>query len=216
MYELIPIEQKKVLSWEDVLGEEVKKDYFLKLAKFIKQRRKEVNVYPNSTNLFRSLELVSFNDIKVVICGQDPYHGPGQANGLAFAVNENTEIPPSLRNIFKESGGSDKTLISWANQGVLLLNAIMTVEEGNAGSHANIGWETFTNKIIGQISTNLSGVVFLLWGNFARARKAYIDSERHLVLESSHPSPLSAHRGFLGCNHFQICNEYLKQAIDWR
>jgi uracil-DNA glycosylase len=211
------------MTWEDLLSEEIKKSYFLELAAAIKQKS---DVCPSKQDMFRALELVKFDEITVVIIGQDPYHGEAQANGLAFSVNKDQSIPPSLRNIFKEieTDVSIKNncgdLTHWAKQGVLLLNSILTVTKDHPGSHANLGWEKFTNKIILDISTHLNDVVFLLWGAYARSKNSLIDSNKHLILESPHPSPLSAHTGFLGGKHFSRTNEFLnskgKAVIDWR
>lgn len=211
------------MTWEDLLSEEIKKSYFLELATTIKQKS---DVCPSKHDMFRALELVSFDSINVVIIGQDPYHGEGQANGLAFSVNHDQTIPPSLRNIFKEIE-TDVSVINkcgdltcWAKQGVLLLNSILTVTRDAPGSHANLGWEKFTNKIISDISLHLTNVVFLLWGAYARSKNSLIDSNKHLILECSHPSPLSAHTGFFGCKHFSKTNQFLnskgKPSIDWR
>jgi len=211
------------MTWEDLLSEEIKKPYFLELAAAIKQKS---DVCPSKQDMFRALELVSFNDIRVVIIGQDPYHGEGQANGLAFSVNKDQTIPPSLRNIFKEIE-TDVSVINycgdltcWAKQGVLLLNSILTVTKDCPGSHANLGWEKFTNKIISDISMHLTDVVFLLWGSYARSKNSLIDSSKHLILECPHPSPLSAHTGFFGCKHFSMTNQFLnskgKVTINWR
>lgn len=211
------------MSWESHLGEEINKPYFCALAQAVKAMG---NVCPAPDKMFAALELVPFESIKVVILGQDPYHGEGQANGLAFSVNSGQALPPSLRNIFTELQSdlgvknSSGDLTSWANQGVLLLNTILTVSLDKPGSHANVGWETFTSKIISEVSTHLSNVVFLLWGAYAQSKENLIDSSRHLVLKSTHPSPLSANKGFFGCKHFSATNEYLvthgMTPIDWR
>ena len=211
------------MTWEDLLSDEIKKPYFLNLAATIKQHS---DICPNKKDMFRALEMVNFDSIKVVIIGQDPYHGEGQANGLAFSVNKDQPLPPSLRNIFKEieSDLSIKNvsgdLTAWAKQGILLLNSILTVIKDKPGSHVNLGWEIFTDKIITEISTHLDGVVFILWGAYARSKAALIDSNKHLMLQSPHPSPLSAHTGFFGCKHFSMTNDFLiskgKPVIDWR
>lgn len=211
------------MTWEDLLSDEIKKSYFLELAATIKQKS---NVCPSKQDMFRAFELVPFQNIRVVIIGQDPYHGEGQANGLAFSVNIDQSIPPSLRNIFKEIQNdvcitnTSGDLTNWAAQGVLLLNSILTVTKDSPGSHANLGWEKFTNKVISDISAHLENVVFLLWGSYARSKNSLIDSNKHLILECPHPSPLSAHTGFFGCKHFSMTNEFLiskgKAVIDWR
>ena len=183
-------------------------------------------LYPEESQLFNAFNSTPFNDVKVVILGQDPYHGPGQAHGLSFSVPAGIKIPPSLRNIYKEierdlgiSPSSSGCLQHWADQGVLLLNAILTVEQAQAGSHQKKGWEAFTDEVIRQLSESRQGVVFLLWGNYAQKKGKIIDRSKHCVFESVHPSPLSAHRGFLGCGHFSAANGYLDgqglSAIDW-
>ncbi|WP_126377404.1 uracil-DNA glycosylase [Desulfovibrio ferrophilus] len=186
----------------------------------VDQLRRDKSVYPSTGMELRALELTPFDDVKVVILGQDPYHGPGQAHGLSFSVPVGAKFPPSLRNIFKEVGASvygDETrefssdLTRWAVQGVLLLNTVLTVEEGKAGAHRGLGWQKLTDDIIATLSNEREGVVFLLWGNDARSKSALIDAERHLILESAHPSPLSAYRGFLGCGHFVQTNTYLQE-----
>jgi uracil-DNA glycosylase len=211
------------MIWETLLSEEIQKDYFVSLATAVKASRP---FYPKVSDMFRALELVDFDNIRVVILGQDPYHGDGQANGLAFSVNADQKLPPSLRNIFQEIksdvgiSNARGDLTSWAKQGVLLLNSILTVTPDKPGSHANLGWEKFTDKIIVDVSTHRSNVVFMLWGAYAKSKEPLIDSPKHLVLTSTHPSPLSAHSGFFGCKHFSLANEYLnskgKSTIDWR
>lgn len=211
------------MNWESLLTEELTKDYFKSLAATIKSRQ---NVLPTVQLMFRAFETVRFDDIRVVILGQDPYHGENQANGLAFSVNSDQQLPPSLKNIFKEIKndlGVENTsgdLSSWARQGVLLMNCILSVEKNNPGSHVNLGWEKFTDKIICGISENLNNVVFMLWGSYAKSKESLIDNSKHLVLSSSHPSPLSAHVDFFGCKHFSLANEYLnrsgRKTIDWR
>lgn len=211
------------MNWETLLSEEITKDYFLKLASEIKQRSP---VLPTRDLMFRAFELVRVDDIKVVILGQDPYHGEGQANGLAFSVNKEQKLPPSLRNIFKEIkddlGVENQSgdLTSWATQGVLLMNCILTVQQDKPTSHINLGWEVFTDKIISDISAHREGVVFILWGAYAKSKETLIDSSKHLILTSPHPSPLSAHTGFFGNKHFSLTNVYLNQqgknTIDWR
>lgn len=212
------------MTWEEVLSEEIGKPYFATLANTIKQKP---NVCPSAQDMFRAFELLPFSKIKVVILGQDPYHGDNQADGLAFSVSKQPDkLPPSLRNIFVELqsdiGIDNKSgdLSSWASQGVFLLNTILTVSRDEPASHANIGWEVFTSKVISEISSRLNGVVFILWGAYAQSKEDLIDTTKHLVLKCPHPSPLSAHRGFFGCKHFSLANQYLlssgKLPIDWR
>lgn len=214
-------------SWQDLLGEEKRKDYFSQLVAFVEQRREEVNVFPPSHEVYSAFELTPAEDVKVVILGQDPYHGSGQAHGLCFSVQKGIKIPPSLRNIYKELSNDivgfeppeHGNLSDWAQQGVLLLNTVLTVEESNANSHKGKGWEKFTDTVIRQVSEELSDVVFLLWGKPAQNKAKLIDANKHHILTSVHPSPLSAHRGFLGCKHFSQTNRLLhrlgKQTIDW-
>ncbi len=209
------------------MSEEFGKDYFLKLEAFIDNAYRTKEIYPPKPQIYRALELCPPSKIKVVILGQDPYHGLGQACGLSFSVQKGTKIPPSLKNIFKEVyKGEDKKiptsgdLSAWAKQGVLLLNAVLTVEASKAASHRKQGWERFTDVIITKISRNYDSIVFLLWGNFAQSKARLIDTKKHLILKSVHPSPLSAYRGFFGCNHFELCNNYLKtkgiETINWK
>lgn len=214
-------------SWKQALGDEFEKPYFVRLVSFLHSQKAEGKViYPKGRDIFRAFELCPVDNVKVVILGQDPYHGQGQAMGLSFSVPSGVNAPPSLQNIFKEissdchvqmSGATDLT--PWARQGVLLLNAILTVQGGMAASHSRIGWETFTDAVISCISDNLDGVVFMLWGNFARSKAALVDRTRHLVLEAAHPSPL-ARGAFFGCRHFSKANAYLmskdKTPIDWK
>ena len=185
----------------------------------VKSRDSNEIVYPPPGMELRALELTPFDAVRVVILGQDPYHGPGQAHGLAFSVPDGVRMPPSLRNIYKEidaslHGGEARErgtdLTSWARQGVLLLNAVLTVEAGKPGSHVGLGWKEFTDAVIATLSERREGVVFLLWGNFARGKASLVDRSRHLVLEAAHPSPLSAYRGFMGCGHFAAVNEHLE------
>ncbi|WP_445435782.1 uracil-DNA glycosylase [Candidatus Borreliella tachyglossi] len=207
-------------SWKEMLKYEFNKEYFRKLVRFIKNeyKTKTGKIFPPPKLIFNAFDSLPFRDIKIVILGQDPYHGKGQANGLAFSVNSDIKIPPSLQNIFKEIERSLKirtipngNLKRWATQGVFLLNAILTVEEGLPSSHKDVGWEIFTNAVIKIISNNLDNIVFMLWGNFARNKKDLIDTSRHLILETSHPSPYSANNGFLGSNHFSKALYYLQQ-----
>ncbi len=207
---------------------ELEKDYFQELIHFVQRERMSGKViFPPENIVFNAFEKISENNLNVVIFGQDPYHGAGQANGLAFSVNKGVKIPPSLRNIFKELHSDlgipipeHGDLTDWAKQGVLLLNTILTVEEGKPGSHQNIGWERFTDAIIKKISTERDGVVFILWGNYAKNKIKLIDSNKHLILQAAHPSPLSAYQGFFHCKHFSKTNSYLmklgKKPIDWK
>ena len=213
-------------SWKNALAGEFGKPYFESLVRFLHKEKAEGQViYPPGSQIFRAFELTPVENLKVVILGQDPYHGPGQAHGLSFSVSAGVPAPPSLKNIFKEiesdlgvtmSGYPD--LEKWARQGVLLLNAVLTVRAGAAASHSKIGWEEFTDAVIRYISDNCEGVVFLLWGNFARSKSALIDRSRHHVLEAAHPSPL-ARGAFFGCRHFSQTNTLLKAdgkaPIDW-
>jgi len=213
-------------SWKSRLNAEFDKPYFGQLIDFVKSEYQTHTVYPPGKEIFRAFDKCNFDDVKVVIIGQDPYHGPGQANGLCFSVRDGVRMPPSLVNIFKEiqqdlgkpiptSGDLER----WANQGVLLLNATLTVRASSAGSHQNKGWETFTDAVIQTISNERENVVFLLWGAYAQKKGEIIDRKKHLVLMSAHPSPFSADRGFFGCKHFSKANEYLKskglKEIDW-
>ena len=214
-------------SWKDALAGEFEKPYFASLVRFLHGEREQgFRVYPPGSQIFKAFELTPVDKVKVVILGQDPYHGPGQAMGLSFSVPDNVPAPPSLKNIFREiesdlgirmSGRPN--LEKWASQGVLLLNAILTVRAGVAASHSKIGWEEFTDAVIKYLSDNCNGIVFLLWGNFARSKKALIDSSRHYVLEAAHPSPL-ARGAFFGCRHFSQTNNILISRgltpIDWQ
>lgn len=213
-------------SWKKVLHDEFKKDYFINLNQVISRAYVEKTVFPSKENVFHAFALCPFNDVKVVILGQDPYHGEGQAQGLAFSVPDKVKIPPSLKNIYKELINDLGTEVSescnlehWAKQGLLLLNSTLTVESGHPGSHQGLGWETFTDVVIKQISDNKEHVVFLLWGNFARSKTSLIDETKHLILQAPHPSPFSAHKGFFGCKHFSQTNKYLREKnlreIDW-
>lgn len=205
-------------SWKTALKGEFEKDYFKNLTTFVKQEYATHKIYPPPKQIFNAFDLCSFDKVKVVILGQDPYHGAGQAHGLCFSVPENIPVPPSLQNIYKEIkddvGGEipkHGNLENLAKQGVLLLNATLTVEAGKAASHQGMGWEEFTDSVIKKISDEKEHVVFLLWGNYARAKKELIDQTKHLVLEAAHPSPFSAYSGFFGCKHFSKTNEYLKK-----
>ena len=214
-------------SWKNALADEFGKPYFESLVRFLhKEKAEGQTIYPPGSQIFRAFDLTPVNDLKVVILGQDPYHGPGQAHGLSFSVSAGVPAPPSLKNIFKEiesdlgvrmSGYPD--LEKWARQGVLLLNAVLTVRAGAAASHSKIGWEEFTDAVIRYISDNCEGVVFMLWGNFARSKRDLIDRQRHYVLEAAHPSPL-ARGAFFGCRHFSRANDILssigRQPVDWQ
>ena len=213
-------------SWKSVLGSEFGKDYFLKLADFVRDEYKSGIVYPPGGLIFNAFNLCPFEKVKAVIVGQDPYHGPGQAHGLCFSVRDGVEYPPSLKNIFKEieSDLGCKPQISgnlerWASQGVLLLNATLTVRAHLAGSHQRKGWEEFTDSVINSLNREKEHLVFFLWGAYAQKKCETIDRTKHLVLESVHPSPLSASRGFFGNRHFSTCNAFLKEhgvePVDW-
>jgi uracil-DNA glycosylase len=214
-------------SWLSYLASEFDADYMLKLRKFLLDEKKNKKIiYPNDDLIFNAFNTTPLNKVKVVILGQDPYHGPMQAHGLSFSVLSGVTIPPSLKNIYKEierdlqlKMPKHGCLQSWADQGVLLLNATLTVEQAKAGSHQKKGWEHFTDKAIQIVNDRCENVVFLLWGNYAQKKGQLIDSNKHYVIKSSHPSPLSAHRGFLGNNHFSLTNDYLKaegkEPIDW-
>lgn len=214
-------------DWWPYLQEEWKQPYFLELSKFVHQAYETKLIFPPKEKVFSAFENCAYEDIKVVILGQDPYHEPHQAHGMCFSVNPGVKIPPSLVNIYKELHDdlacyipNNGYLMPWAKQGVFLLNTVLTVECGKANSHANKGWETFTDHTIQKINEKESGVVFLLWGRNARNKAGMIDRNRHLVLECAHPSPLSAYNGFFGCRHFSKANAFLKQhgkdAIDWQ
>jgi len=214
-------------SWRNLLSEEFKKPYFNDIGTFVKGEYKRKIVYPKGRDVFNAFNSTPVNKVKVVILGQDPYHGPNQAHGLCFSVLEGVPVPPSLKNIYKEINldlgiGISKSgfLQKWANQGVFLLNNVLTVEKGKANSHRNCGCEIFTAKVIQRLSEARNGLVFLLWGKSAQEKEKIIDSNRHLILKAPHPSPLSAHTGFLGCKHFSKTNTYLqenkKNPIDWR
>ena len=214
-------------SWKTALADEFGKPYFGSLVRFLHQEKAEgKRIFPPGSQIFRAFDLTPVSQVKVVILGQDPYHGYGQAHGLSFSVPDNIPAPPSLKNIFKEiesdlgvrmSGYPD--LEKWARQGVLLLNAVLTVRSGEAASHSKIGWEEFTDAVIRYISDNCDGVVFMLWGNFARSKRDLIDRSRHYILEAAHPSPL-ARGAFFGCRHFSQANNILasrgRQPIDWQ
>ena len=214
-------------TWKNRLKDEMEKEYFKNLELFLQDEYKKKTIYPDKNEVFASLNLLPFEKVKVVILGQDPYHGVGEAHGLAFSVKEGVKIPPSLRNIIKELQleyenflpPQSGELYSWVQEGVLLLNATLTVEKDKANSHSKIGWQIFTDKIIEILNNREKPIVFLLWGNFAISKKVFITNPNHLILESPHPSPLSARRGFFGNNHFLLANEFLEkngiEKIQW-
>ena len=212
-------------KWDMILKEEYSKEYFKEIVMFVKEQYKSTTVYPKASDMFSALKLLHYEDIKVVILGQDPYHGEGEAHGLAFSVREGIPLPPSLVNIFKELKrdlGITRirgTLDDWAIQGVLLLNTVLTVRENTPNSHKGKGWEIFTDAIIKKLNDRETPIVFILWGNNAKAKKQLITNKKHLVLESSHPSPFSCRYGFEGCKHFSKANEFLKnnqiKPIEW-
>ncbi|MBO4589428.1 MAG: uracil-DNA glycosylase [Bacteroidaceae bacterium] len=213
-------------SWQAVLQEEFDKDYFVRLTDFVRQEYARTTIYPPARQIFSAFDHCPFDKVRVVIIGQDPYHEPGQANGLCFSVAPGVQMPPSLVNIFKEIQNdlgkpfpADGDLTRWADQGVLLLNATLTVQEHYAGSHQRRGWEEFTDAVIRLLDSRREHLVFILWGAYAQKKGAFINRTRHLVLQSPHPSPLSAHQGFFGNHHFSLTNRYLTengmQPIDW-
>ncbi|MBU2979456.1 uracil-DNA glycosylase [Alteromonas sp. C1M14] len=215
-------------SWDDVLSPEKAQPYFKTLLQNVHEARQRTTVFPPPEDVFNAFTLTPLEQVKVVILGQDPYHGPDQAHGLCFSVKGDVKIPPSLRNIYKElttdipgfTPPLHGNLVPWAKQGVLLLNTVLTVEQGKANSHGKYGWEQFTDAVIEGVNTHRNEVVFLLWGSHAQKKGAKIDRQRHLVLTAPHPSPLSAHRGFFGCKHFSQANRWLtehgQQPIDWQ
>ena len=213
-------------SWLNVLAAEFEQPYFAQLKAFLVEEKQQYVVYPPGSLIFNAFAHTPFEKVKVVILGQDPYHGQGQAHGLCFSVPNGIKPPPSLVNMYKEirndlgiAPSASGNLECWADQGVFLLNATLTVRASSAGSHQNKGWETFTNKVIQNLSEGREHLVFLLWGNYARAKKNLINTQKHLILEAPHPSPFSADSGFFGCKHFSKANEYLRQhgiePIDW-
>lgn len=216
-------------TWAESIGAQKQLPYFQELLQRVRQARAQgTPIYPPQEDMFNAFALTEFAAVKVVILGQDPYHGAGQAHGLAFSVQPGVAIPPSLLNIYKELEADIAGFVrpqhgflqSWAAQGVLLLNTVLSVKAGQAHSHAAWGWETFTDAVIAQLAAERSGLVFMLWGAHAQKKGALIDRQRHLVLQAPHPSPLSAHRGFFGCHHFSLANAYLQQQglspIDWQ
>lgn len=213
-------------TWDNLLREEVNKEYFKELINYINKEYKEKTIYPHKTEVFNAFKYTDYKNVKVVILGQDPYHGPNQAEGLSFSVSNEVIKPPSLKNIFKELESDMKipfpehnSLKPWAKEGVLLLNAVLTVEEHKPASHANKGWETFTDEIIKILNNKEEPVVFILWGNYAREKKKYITNKIHYIIESPHPSPFSARNGFFGSKPFSKTNEFLKKnnlkEINW-
>ena len=211
------MEVKIAQDWKEILAPEFEKPYFEQLTQFVRDEYAAHRVYPRGSNIFRAFDKCPFDKLKVVIIGQDPYHGPGQAHGLCFSVADGVPFPPSLQNIFKEvhadtgaeiplSGNLDR----WAEQGVLLLNAVLTVREHEAASHAGKGWESFTDAVVRAVAERKEGVVYMLWGSYAQRKGAIADPAKNLILKAVHPSPLSAYRGFLGCRHFSQANAYLE------
>lgn len=220
------MEVKIASDWKALLAEEFSKPYFEELTRFVKEEYATRRIYPRGSNIFRAFDKCPLDKLKVVIIGQDPYHGPGQAHGLCFSVAEGVPHPPSLQNIFKEVAADIGTPIPvsgnldrWAEQGVLLLNAVLTVREHEAASHAGKGWEQFTDAVVRKIAERKQGVVYLLWGSYAQRKGAIADPTQNCILKAVHPSPLSAYRGFLGCKHFSKANEYListgQTPINW-
>jgi uracil-DNA glycosylase len=213
-------------SWKSRVGDYLQRDDMRALSAFLREQRQRTRIFPPPANIFGALDATPFDRVKVVVLGQDPYHGAGQAHGLSFSVPPGVAVPPSLDNIFKElqrdlgiARPDHGCLLPWAQQGVLLLNAVLTVEEGRAGAHAGKGWEGFTDHVVDVLNRERDGLVFLLWGSYAQAKGKMIDTARHRVLKAPHPSPLSAHRGFIGCGHFSAANAYLQRRgaapIDW-
>ena len=213
-------------DWDEILKDEYEKGYFKKMTNFLVKEYKEKTIYPKENEIFKAFRLTPYSNVKVVILGQDPYHDVGQAEGLSFSVKEGIKRPPSLINIYKELFDDlgyniveNGSLVKWANEGVLLLNAILTVEKDKAASHSKIGWEEFTDEVIKKVNEKETPVVFILWGSFARSKKKYITNKKHLVIESAHPSPLSAYNGFFGSRPFSRTNDFLVKngikPIDW-
>lgn len=213
-------------DWKALLAEEFEKPYFAELTEFVREEYSSRQIFPRGGNIFRAFDKCPFDKLKVVIIGQDPYHGEGQANGLCFSVNDGVQFPPSLRNIFQEvasdTGASVPTsgnLDRWAEQGVLLLNAVLTVRAHEAASHSGRGWEQFTDAVVREIAARREGIVYMLWGSYAQRKGAIADPTRNCILKAVHPSPLSAYRGFFGCRHFSRANDYLvahgKEPIVW-
>lgn len=214
-------------DWDAILSDEFEKPYYKRLRAFLKEEYSSRRIYPDKNDIFNALKSSSFEDTRVVIIGQDPYHGEGQAHGMCFSVKRGVQPPPSLKNIFKElkddigfAYAGHGELTSWAKQGVLLLNTVLTVREGNPNSHKGMGWELFTDRVISELNKKQTPVVFLLWGANAKAKAKIITNPLHKKLEAPHPSPLSAYNGFFGCKHFSLCNNILKlsgqRTIDWQ
>ncbi len=209
-------------DWDGILKDEFEKEYYLNLREFLKKEYFNKTIYPDMNNIFNALKYTSYKDVKVVILGQDPYHEPNQAHGLAFSVEKGIRVPPSLVNIYKELKNdigvdipSHGHLEEWARKGVLLLNTVLTVEKGKANSHKGKGWEIFTDNVIRRLNDREEPIVFILWGANARSKKNLITNKKHNIIESVHPSPLSAHKGFFGGKYFSRANEFLKEKIDW-
>ncbi len=216
-------------SWDALMSPEAEKAYYRELRSFLKKEylHSGFPIYPEMNDIFNAFKYTDYNSVRAVIIGQDPYHGAGQAHGLCFSVKKGVQMPPSLINIFKElqsdlgiTPPNHGELTQWAKQGVMLLNSVLTVRDGCAGSHRGKGWETFTDRAISLLNEREEPIVFILWGGYARAKKALITNNRHLILECAHPSPLSAYNGFFGCRHFSKCNEFLrshgKEEINWK
>ncbi|NTU95776.1 MAG: uracil-DNA glycosylase [Bacteroidales bacterium] len=213
-------------SWKELLSDEFEKPYFVSLSEYLKREKLSgIKIYPKGPDIFNAFNMTPVQNVKVVILGQDPYHGPGQAHGLSFSVPGGVALPPSLQNIYKElytdlgiKPANNGSLIKWAQQGVFLLNAVLTVRAGEAASHSKIGWMEFTDAVISKLSKERDGIVFMLWGNFAKGKRDLIDTSRHFVLEAPHPSPL-ARGGFFGCRHFSKANDFIKskgkEPINW-
>ena len=213
-------------SWKELLSEEFEKPYFVSLSEYLKREKLSgIKIYPKGPDIFNAFNMTPVPDVKIVILGQDPYHGPGQAHGLSFSVPEGVALPPSLQNIYKElytdlgiKPANSGSLLKWAQQGVFLLNAVLTVRAGEAASHSKIGWMEFTDAVISKLSKERDGIVFMLWGNFAKGKRDLIDTSRHFILEAPHPSPL-ARGGFFGCRHFSKANEFIKakgkEPVNW-
>lgn len=221
--------KKQIFSndWQELLEDEFQKEYYIKLRNFLKDEYNRYTIYPNMYDIFNALHYTSYKDVKVVIIGQDPYHGPNQAHGLSFSVKPGVKIPPSLKNIYKELNEdigckipSHGHLTKWANQGVLLLNASLTVRAASASSHSKVGWQIFTDKVISLLNEREEPIVFILWGNYAISKTKLITNDRHFIIKSVHPSPLSASRGFFGSKPFSKTNEFLNinnmEEIDWQ
>lgn len=222
-----PERLKLEASWKERVGDYFEQPQMRALRRFLRQQKQaDKRIFPPGPEMFAAFDYTPFDAVKVVILGQDPYHGPGQAHGLSFSVRPGVRVPPSLNNIFREierdlgvARPDHGCLVPWAERGVLLLNSVLSVEQGVAGAHRKQGWEGFTDTVIDVLNREREGLVFLLWGSYAQAKGRLVDTSRHLVLRAPHPSPLSAHRGFIGCGHFSAANRYLEQhgkaAVDW-